>query len=187
MINQAYFKFDQEKALASLLYVTTKLGELQNNAPSFHKVFKILYFADQKSLVGYGRPISGDYYVAMRHGPVPSTMYDMLKSARGDANFIKNDFLLEHVEVFSNHYIKAKSSPDMDALSETDLECLNDSIKENYKKDFNELQDKSHGVAWEKSDENDKMRLEDIAEEGGADREMIEYIKSNLENEKIFK
>lgn len=187
MTNQAYFKFDQEKALAALLYVTTKLGELQNNAPSFHKVFKILYFADQKSLVEYGRPISGDYYVAMRHGPVPSTMYDMLKSARGDANFIKNDFLLEHVEVFGNHYIKAKSFPDMDALSETDLECLDASVKENYKKNFSELQDKSHGGAWGKSDENDKMRPEDIAEEGGADREMIEYIKSNLENEKIFK
>ena len=187
MTNQAYFKFDQEKALAALLYVTAKLYEFQHNAPSSHQVFKILYFADQKSLAGYGRPISGDYYVAMRHGPVPSTMYDMLKSARGDDNFTKNDFFLEHVEVLGNHYIKPKISPDMDSLSETDLECLDDSIKENYRKNFSELQDKSHGSAWAKSDENDKMRPEDIAEEGGADKEMIEYIKANLENEKVFK
>lgn len=45
------FRFDQEKALASLLYVAEKLSKhWRARGPALHKVFKIIYFADQKHL-----------------------------------------------------------------------------------------------------------------------------------------
>jgi len=64
------FKFDQEKAVSAILYISKRLIEAEGNIePDFHKIFKILYFADQKHLANYGRPIIGDHYIAMEHGP----------------------------------------------------------------------------------------------------------------------
>lgn len=79
-----YFKFNEEKALSAILYITKKLME-GGIKVGLHKVFKIFYFADQKHLSRYGRPITGDHYIAMEHGPVPSRIYDMVKTVRGDS------------------------------------------------------------------------------------------------------
>jgi len=81
------FKYDEHKAISSLLYIAGHLIGLNDRKvkPDLHKVFKILYFADQKHLARYGRVIVGDFYIAMDHGPVPSNMYDMVKTVRGDS------------------------------------------------------------------------------------------------------
>lgn len=85
------FKFYKEKAIAALLYVTQTLIK-NNKRPDFHKVFKIFYFADQMHLTKYGRPITGDHYIAMRNGPVPSRLYDMLKSLKCESLFSGEDY-----------------------------------------------------------------------------------------------
>jgi uncharacterized phage-associated protein len=46
---------------------------------SQYEIVKTLFLADQIHLNKYGRPITFDNYVAMRHGPVPSLAYDLLK------------------------------------------------------------------------------------------------------------
>ena len=61
------FNLHKEKAVNSLLFVVSQLEKADT-----HKTYKILYFADQKHLLRYGRPISGDTYVKMKFGPVPS-------------------------------------------------------------------------------------------------------------------
>jgi uncharacterized phage-associated protein len=77
MINP--FEFDIEKGIESVLYI------IENGAqPTFHHISKVMYFADKEHLEKYGRFICGDSYVAMKHGPVPSGIYDLLKSVRGD-------------------------------------------------------------------------------------------------------
>ncbi len=66
------FDIDKSKAINSMLFVLNQLGAEKSDA---HKVFKILYFADQKHLVNYGRPITGDTYVKMQYGPVSCVVY----------------------------------------------------------------------------------------------------------------
>lgn len=61
-------------------YVLNTLGKAQ-----FHELFKILYFADQEHIKIYGRPITGDKYIAMKYGPVPSFLYDILKDINQSA------------------------------------------------------------------------------------------------------
>lgn len=64
------FQFDKEKSASALLYIT------QNwETADFLRVFKVLYFAEQKHLVKFSRPIVGDNYIAMQHSPVPSRYY----------------------------------------------------------------------------------------------------------------
>src|SRR5437899_249948 len=74
-----FFRFDPEKALQAILFVAHRIPEA-----SFHQISKIIYFADKAHLQKYGRLICGDSYVAMKHGPVPSAIYDILKAVRGD-------------------------------------------------------------------------------------------------------
>jgi uncharacterized phage-associated protein len=44
-----------------------------------YDIVKSLFLADKAHLNKYGRPITFDNYVAMKHGPVPSLAYDVLK------------------------------------------------------------------------------------------------------------
>lgn len=46
-------------------------------------VGKILYLADKAHFLDWGRPITFDRYVAMKHGPVPSAVRNMLAAAAG--------------------------------------------------------------------------------------------------------
>lgn len=171
------FKFDIDKAISAILYIAGQLDQAD-----FHKVFKILYFADRNHLVKYGRPISGDHYYAMKNGPVPSKLYDVLKIVRGDSVTINEEFS-RFFTVQNGFVIHPNMEPDMDEFSESDLECLNESITENKPLNFDKLTRKSHDKAWEKALKDDRIDETEIAKAGGATNEMIDYIKSVSENE----
>ena len=72
--------FNKDVALQAMLYVLSKLG-----TADMHKVSKILYFADRSHLSKYARSITGDDYIKMSYGPVPSNVYDIMKAVRGDS------------------------------------------------------------------------------------------------------
>lgn len=77
------FKYD--KAVNAILYSLQQLG----GKTDMHKLCKILYYADQRHLSMYGRSITGDTYIAMQFGPVPSCVDDILKALRGDSFFLR--------------------------------------------------------------------------------------------------
>lgn len=166
----------------TLLYTIIQLG----GTCDFHKVFKILYFADQKHLAMYGSAITEDTYVAMGNGPVPSMAYDILKSLRGQGLFTSlKDQFEPYFKLLNSYTVRAKVSPDLDYLSESEMMCINSSIKENQNLTFKDLTSKSHDAAWHKGAEavsNSEMDILDIASCGGAKKDMIEYIKENIEN-----
>ncbi|MBP0020504.1 MAG: SocA family protein [Cyanobacteria bacterium SBLK] len=74
------FIFNAEKGIEAILYIIKHGTE-----PTFLHISKVMYFADRKHLEKYGRFICGDRYIAMKNGPVPSGVYDLLKNVR-DAN-----------------------------------------------------------------------------------------------------
>jgi len=164
------FKIHREKAINSLLYAATKLHKADT-----HKVYKILYFADQKHLLRYGRPIIGDTYIKLEFGPVPSFVKNIV-----DEN-IKG--LEEIVAVYNRYYIKALQEPNLDVLSESDIECLDESIKENENLSFDELTTKSHDYAYEKS--SWLISYIDIAKTAGADLNFLNYVNHQMMNDNI--
>lgn len=173
------FNINKEKVSNSILFTLENL----DGRSDLHKIFKILYFADQKHLTTYGFPITGDFYIAMKNGPVPSQTYDLLKSIRGDSVFGNIDPRYKELFDVQGYYVSAKSKADMDELAQSDIECLLESIDENKNLDFEQLSLKSHNQAWEKANNDSEMSVIDIAEEAGVDAEMKKYILLNLENE----
>jgi len=166
-------KENVETTIHALLYILDRLkGEAD-----FHKVFKLLYFADKKHLVKYGALITDDNYIAMNHGPVPSMAYDILKTLRGEglSASIKDQFT-PYFELINNFTVKAKVLPDLDYLSSSETDALDESIAENKDLDFNQRTVKSHDDAWTKA-YSGEMDLFEIAKSGGASDDMLDYIK----------
>lgn len=152
-----WHSFNAEKAINGILWIASK-----SKYSTFHTISKLMYLADKEHLAEYGRLIFGDSYVAMKHGPVPSETYDMLKAVRGDG---WTKFMEEAKSAFE---VKGKKEvipirlPDLNVFSESDLECLQKTFEIYGKMTFRELTDITHDQAWESVDENDLIELEQI-------------------------
>jgi uncharacterized phage-associated protein len=156
---------------SAMLYVLKHLG----GRTDFHKLFKILYFAEQKHLVKYGSPICEDSFHAMNNGPVPSLAYDIVKSLREGRNTY-----LPYFKTIGNYTVEAVSDPDMDCLSDSEQKCLIEAIEENRNLDFQTLTRKSHDAAWGATSRNREIDIVKIAEAGGADKQMLDYIEDSM-------
>jgi uncharacterized phage-associated protein len=180
------FKFDKEKSISILLYIIQQLERAD-----FIHIFKVLYFAEQKHLVRYGRPIVGDSYIAMKRGPVPSSIYDELTYIRKGTANIFDKFPGQKIKFSTFFDIKDemlvinKAVPDLEVISESEMSCLDESLRENKDLSIIELSNKSHDMAWSKANQNDEMNILDIAEAGGASPSMLEYILEITENQNV--
>lgn len=64
----------------AILYLIARAEQTGAKPLSQYDIVKSLFVADTGHICKYGRPITYDNYVAMKHGPVPSESYDMLKA-----------------------------------------------------------------------------------------------------------
>jgi uncharacterized phage-associated protein len=174
---------DAYRLKAIVLYV---LNSVERQRLGKHELFKILYFASQKHLVRYGSAMITDFY-AFQNGPVPSKLCNYLNE--------KNNLIMSSLSVDeeTRYILSPKEKPDMDELSESDIECLNESIRENNGLKFEELTYKSHDLAWRNAwsrpvgNRGDRMDIIDIAIAAEADEQTIEYIKEELELEAVLR
>lgn len=173
----AEFVLNRDKAIQSLLYICHKLG----GAWDMYSLLKIMYFAECKHLVNYGRPITGDRMIAMRYGPVPSFAYDEVKPESIDVRY----FSIE------DDVIVALVNPNMDYLSNSEVKCLDLSINENSHLGFGDLKKKSHTPVYETTKKekglNSTISYLDLAREGNVTSEMFQYINEKIEFSRDWK
>lgn len=165
-------EFNENKTINAVLYIVTKLKR-----SDFHKIFKLLYFSDREHLMEYGRTITGDKYIAMSDGPVPSNLYDIFKSVRGDGYFKDNGKFGVYFSVIGNDLIKANKEPDLKKLSKTDIYHINNSVEQYGNLSWDEIREKSHDYAWRSTIINRQISFDNILLEAGGDVEYIEYLK----------
>lgn len=176
--------FDKNVSINAVMYILSVLG----GRSDMHKICKILYFADQLHLSRYSRSITGADYIRMTYGPVPSQVDDMFKAVRGDSYFsdtTEADWLKEYFSFYNRYIIDQKKQPNMDYLSETDIECLDKAIAQCKDKTFSELTEMSHGLAWQNTQQDRKMSIKDILREAGDSEEYVEYIDQKLRMENL--
>lgn len=171
----APIRFDPARAVELILYVAKRL-----RYPTLHSVSKILYFADREHLSRHGSLLSGDNYVAMRHGPVPSGIYDLLKAAAGrqEAPIPGQYFELveKTIQVEDKRRVTPLRDANLDQLSASQRECLDASLKANGRLSFERLTAKSHDAAWKSADENDIIDLKAIARTLPNAKDVLAYI-----------
>lgn len=184
-------KNDIQTLRAVLLYIINHLSGTQKR--DVYRIVKAAFFAQEFHLVRYMQPLYKDRIVALPYGPVPSALYDTLCFVRGDAgvsSYHANDGLSEAAKGihFSEESFSASEQPDMDFLSRSQVECLNDAIAKVMTMTFNEIRDTTHQQEWERAaaTSNREMDLVAIAREGGADASTLEYLKESLAVDKLL-
>ena len=173
------------KIKATVLYV---LGQMPQGVGYIH-LFKILYFAQQKHLVIYGIPIMEDTFCARKHGSVPTLTYKVLKASEKGLTFEQQDMqdFLSGVKIElrdAHQIVKAIQKADMDELSKSDVLVLDECINRLRNIDAFDLSDLSRDKAWlkakrtaDRTGEDAKIPMYDIADAGGATKEMLSVIR----------
>lgn len=173
-----------ETKIHAIIFVANKLIEKDIKA-DIYKVLKIIYFAEKEHLKILGRPICDDIFLAMKDGPVPSKMYDIIKSSRGDGIY-SIEGLEKYFYIAPPFYIMPNITADINKLSQSNIEALEKSINENMNLSFSELKTKSHDEAYNNSDERDNViNYKSMAKAAGAEEEMLNYIDICSENDEF--
>jgi len=187
------FLYDFDKAEAALVYLASN----SEAVPAFdkYKAGKLLFLADKYHLVRYGRPILGDNYKALDYGPVPQQTLDVLHVLVGDQSAWRADVakaverlrkMLEVDHRFRYPRLSARVTPNLEALSISELRALEHVVSEHGKRTFDELKVLTHTMpafrkAWAARGDAlaVEMNYEDFFEEdpdahAGAREEMLE-------------
>lgn len=175
--NGANLTDEQETLVHAFLYLLSKLG----GRASMHRLFKILYFAEQKHIAKWGTGITNQDYIKMQFGPVPSYPYDQLKCIR-DGQTLQKSIFDGFIEIKGTYDVVSDLSPDLDCLSRSEIEALDESILENKGLSYTALSEKSHDKAWNAADNNRQMNRKEIAVAGGASEGMVNYYLNHLES-----
>lgn len=161
------FQFDEKKGVEALTYIASKWPGIT----AFYAA-KVLFFAEKWHLNRYARPVVGDTFIAMPNGPVPSTIYDFIKGRldqAGDPDAIMAALLIER-DPYPR--VAAQREPDMDVLSPSDVECLDEAIEFCRGRGFGALSNLTHlERAWMAAPVNGPMDYEHMIE--GDDRDAI--------------
>lgn len=152
------FEFHPEKSLAVASYLANRSGE------TMYTILKMVYLADRLHLEKYGRPITGDRFIAMAEGACPSKIYDSMKVLRGEKNHNYLPDSERYLDVDATTYdVGVKDMPSLDVLSATDIECLDEVISILKRRGRWAIRDLAHDEAWKKTARNSPMELLDIA------------------------
>lgn len=171
-----YSDFNEKKALNAVLYIASKLKR-----KDFHKIFKVLYFADRNHISEYGRSISGDIYIAMDDGPVPSKLYDIFKSVRGDSYFKDNGYFSKLIQIINWDLINPLQEPNLKTLSKTDVKHLDNSLEKYGDMSWDEVREKSHDYAWRNTVKNNPISLDNLVRESGNEDGYLDYLKEQTQ------
>ena len=130
------FPFHEGKAIEALAFIAHLRPGL---TPLF--VSKILFYAEKWHLNRYGRPIIGDTYIAMPQGPVPSVVKDYIDQKW---DWVHKPEAYDEAITVQRHagllrLLPGQRAPNLDALSESDIECLRDAFEFCRDKESDEL------------------------------------------------
>ena len=192
MIFDKYFKYLLLLHCKTLVYMTREdiltikavmLYIIKNSSPERRDVYSIVktaYYAQQFHFAKWASPIFKDRIAALPFGPVPSMIYNVLRLARGEEReriFLQKYGLDAVADVisFENESFSNMEDPDLDYLSETDIECLDEAISKVASMDFGKIVKDTHGKEWQRAFKSKNKTMDDlsIAREGGASEDIL--------------
>lgn len=149
------------RILAAIAFVIGEAAKRGHNLSQYDLV-KTLFLADRAHLNEWGRPITFDNYAAMKHGPVPSLAYDLLKAnskALKDYQIAALPWVSKDQGMGKKHFFPVEPSfPCGEYLSESDIEALSDSLGTVLRLGFGQIRmlthlDPAYVAAWRDDDD----------------------------------
>lgn len=165
------FRFSPTKARAAILWML----QPSTQPLDLHTVLKACYFADKEHLNRHARPIFGADYRAMKYGPVPLQIYEMLK---GEPLWLPELDASDYPWRLTGYQLVRtanESEPDLDCLSKSDVAAIEHGFTKSKGLDFNERTAATHGVDWQRANLG-MMRYEDMLDDEGQ-QETVQYLR----------
>lgn len=171
-----------------VLYILCKTGGVD-----FYHVFKILYFAEMKHLAKWGSRIVPDEFCALKYGPVPTHLYDAVKELEHPRMGLSEE--LAKVAQFAGedapNVLLPKREVNINFLSKSEIDALNQSIREHESMSFGQLMKKSHDAAWEEANSNvhgsNIISPLSMAKVMNVDDAILEYIEEQMQIDSALK
>lgn len=167
---------NEDRTLATinaLLYIINKIG----STIDIRVVYKILYFGERDHLAKYGSSITEDNFLALSKGPVPQLARGIIQSfSDKGAIAYRNSEFTEYFNRDKKFHFSGKKEFDEDELSLSALKSLDLAITQYQDFDFESISKLSHDGAWKNTPLNKSISFFDIAKEGGASKDHIDYM-----------
>lgn len=116
-------KYREDKTTQAAARLLQRAGGRMNHM----KLIKLLYLAERRALVRWGRPITFDYYVSMPHGPVLSFTLNKLNEESSDESSYWHSVISER----RDHEVRLLGDAPSDQLSRAE-EALLDEVYEEF-------------------------------------------------------
>ena len=150
------------------------------------KLNKLLYYIDFEHYKKYGRPILGDVYIRMEHGPVPSFSYSLFNMAFRDK---KDDEvskeLRDSIEIKStkiqdfniNAIYPKKKELNSSLFSKSELEIMKDVASKYASKTGTTMSRETHkeDTPWNKTSEMQVIDYNLILDKNSISKEYVDY------------
>jgi uncharacterized phage-associated protein len=161
------YRLDYRKAIEAIVWLANKKPKID-----IYHIAKILYYAEKEHLNRYARPIIGDTYIAMSYGQVPSGVRDLItKNSWLDPDYL--DCFSRSLTVNKKKLV-ALRKPDLRYFSETDIECLEESLLKYGDMPFEELKNTSHDErTWLETEPNKPIDYLLMIDENNPNKEEI--------------
>lgn len=131
------FNVNKRKSLEAVLYLASKTDGRIN----IYNLLKAVFEADKIHLNKYARPVTGDSYVKMPYGTVPSTIYDFIKlNPLALASLDLNEYPFE----IKGHYLISNRKSETKYFSKSDMKALDDGFAAYNNLNFDEVEEKNH-------------------------------------------
>ena len=150
------FRFNELKFDEMLHYIIAQCGRLPNTGKTV--LYKLLYFSDFDFYEIFERPISGEKYRKLQHGPAPSNFDNsMLKLKReGKIKEIRSSY----GGLPQNKFISL-NEPELSHLNAEELKMINNVINKLSSMNATQISAFSHGdMPWKATKNNDVIDYE---------------------------
>ena len=170
-MTNASYKFAPEKALQAVHWMALEGGERLD----LHAALKACYFADKSHINQYQQPIFGARYRAMKFGPVPLEIYEIIKGESLWLWELNVTALPWELDGYSIRRI-SNQDPDLAVFGESELHHLREGLERSLKMTFTARTAATHGSDWHAAN-GGIMRYEDMIEDGPDRDRVISFIQ----------
>ena len=161
--------------IEKIVYIVRKAGGID-----YYHLFKIMFAAQQAYLRDYGMTIFPDEFHALPDGPVPTMLYDAIKTKTTAITDEFTETITRGLDD-ANYMLSANRDADMDYIATKEKEYIDNAIHENLSLSYEQLKKKFHTEAWRQSfmRHNKIMYSDEIAQDVSASEYAMNNIRLN--------
>ncbi|MGB3491264.1 MAG: Panacea domain-containing protein [Elainellaceae cyanobacterium] len=172
------FHFNERKATQ----LASAFIQLSGGRLNYMKLIKLMYIADREALLCWERPISGDAYFALKHGPILSNVYTMISDGQAPS---ESNFWFDYIKRDGKYEVSLFKPCPPDDLSQAEEEIIHAAFDKYGHFDKWKLVDHLHNVLPEWNDPGASsfpISIGDILRAEGFSNKASSQVEAELES-----